>query len=353
MTARPLLPLAAAFAAALTVGAARADAATFLGSQDTSATPDTYACADCAPGVDVGFRQFALRQATVEAPEDGVITTASVNARRIAGVDPPQLAVLRPSDAGGVQLTVVASTPITINGAVSHADDLHLPMRRGDSLGFLYRTGEVALGVRTRQRPDGAVQSFTLPCAPCGMDGGTGTELLLDAVLEPDVDQDSLGDETQDPDGGGLGAGWTDDWFRDYDSGDRLDDAPTQDFGDSRNGGSQESPAKKRKVPKDLRLLESDRRGTHTSLLISAPKAGMVSASVTLPGNAKTGAGPFTTILTGAKRVKHAGLVRLKLTSTPAGVRLLARHKHVRTKVVVAYFPRHSTLSLLMRSARF
>ena len=106
-------------------------------------------------------------------------------------------------------------------------------------------------------------------------------------------------------------------------------------------------------MPKDLRLLESDRRGMKTSLLISAPKAGMVSASVTLPGNAKTGAGPFTTILTGSKRVKHAGLVRLRLASTPAGARVLARRKHVRTKVVVAYFPRKSTLSLLMRSARF
>jgi hypothetical protein len=45
MTARPL-PLAAVFLAALTVGASRADAATFLGSQDTSATPDGFACAD-------------------------------------------------------------------------------------------------------------------------------------------------------------------------------------------------------------------------------------------------------------------------------------------------------------------
>jgi hypothetical protein len=350
----PPLPLAAAFLAALTVGAARADAATFLGSQDTSATPDAYACADCPPGLDVGFRQFALRQATVEAPEDGVITTASVNARRIAGIDAPRIAVLRPADAGGVRLTVVASAPLPLAGEVSHADDLHLPLERGDSLGFLYRTGEVALGVRARPRPDGAVQSFTLPCAPCGMDAGTGTELLLDAVLEPDVDQDGLGDETQDPDGGGLGDDWTGDWFRDYDAGDRLDDDPTADFGDSRHGGSAgHGPGKKRKVPRDLRLLESDRRGSRTSLLISAPTAGRVSASVTLPGNAKTGAGPFTTILTGAKRVKHAGLVRVRLSATPAGTRVLARRRHVRTKVVVAYFPRRSTLSLLMRSARF
>src|SRR5215211_1296201 len=110
MTVRPL-PLAAALIAALTVGASRADAASFLGSQDTSATPDGFACADCAPGLDVGFRQFALRQATVEAPEDGVLTSAGVNARRIAGVEAPRIAVLRPG-ADGVSLSVVASAPL-------------------------------------------------------------------------------------------------------------------------------------------------------------------------------------------------------------------------------------------------
>src|SRR5689334_9865626 len=168
MTVRPL-HLAAACLAALTVGAARADAASFLGSQDTSATPDAFACGGCPAGVDVGFRQFALRQATVEAPEDGVITSASVNARRLGGTEAPRVAVLRPG-ADGVSLTVVASAPLPLNGGddVSAVDDLHLPMRRGDSLGFLYRTGEVALGVRNRPRPDGAIQSFTLPCAPCG-----------------------------------------------------------------------------------------------------------------------------------------------------------------------------------------
>jgi len=349
MTVRPL-PLAAAFLATFAVGASRADAATFLGSQDTSATPDGFACGGCPAGVDVGFRQFALRQATVEAPEDGVITSAGVNARRIAGTEAPRVAVLRPGP-DGVSLSVVASAPLPLSGEVSTIDDLHLPMRRGDSLGFLYRTGEVALGTRNRPRPDGAVQSFQQPCAPCGMDGGTGTELLLDAVLEPDVDSDNLGDETQDADGGGLGPNWVDDWFDDYDAGDRLDDDDAEELGDARRGDG--GKRQKRRVPKDLRLLESDRAGMRTSLLISAPKAGMVSASVTLPGNAKSGAGPFTTILTGQKRVKRAGRVRLQLSSTPAGSRVLARRKSVRTKVVVAYFPRKSTLELLMRSARF
>src|SRR4051794_41983192 len=101
MTVRPL-HLAAASLAALTVGASRADAATFLGSQDTSATPDAFACEGCPTGADVGFRQFALRQATVEAPEDGVITSATVNARRIARNDAPRVAGRRPTGPDGV-----------------------------------------------------------------------------------------------------------------------------------------------------------------------------------------------------------------------------------------------------------
>lgn len=62
--------------------------------------------------------------------------------------------------------------------------------------------------MRERSQPDGAIQSFSLPCEPCGMDGRTGVELLLDAVVEPDVDEGGLGDETHDPDGGGLGPDW-------------------------------------------------------------------------------------------------------------------------------------------------
>ena len=106
------------FLAALTVGASRADAATFLGSQDTSATPDGFACGDCPAGVDVGLRHFALREATVEANENGVITSAIVNARRIAGTDSPRIAVLRPGR-DGVSLAVVAAAPLPLTGEVS------------------------------------------------------------------------------------------------------------------------------------------------------------------------------------------------------------------------------------------
>jgi hypothetical protein len=94
------------------LGAARADAASQLGSPDTSALPDAFACAECPPGASVGLQQFALRGALTEAPEDGVLVSASVYAKRIAGAEQPRIAVLRPVEDGGAGVSVVASAPL-------------------------------------------------------------------------------------------------------------------------------------------------------------------------------------------------------------------------------------------------
>ena len=337
-----VLSLAAAIVLALFLGAARADASTRLGSPDTSAAPDGFVCATCAAGTSIGFMQFARRDAAVQAPEDGVLVAAGVHAKRIAAGEPPRIAVLRPDEDGGVGMTVVESAPLPVSsatGSLHEVDDLHLPVQEGDSVGFLFRAGEVDLGVRRRPQPDGAIQSFSLPCEPCGMDGRTGIELLLDAVVEPDVDQDGLGDESQDPDGGGLGMDWEDDWFDDFEAGDELDDDLEENA----------SPRERRRI----RLLAADRlSGGRGSLLLRLPRAGRVSAAITLPANRRTGAGPFQTILTGDKRFRRAGRVRLRLAATPAGARVLDRRRRVRTKVVVAFFPRRAPLTLLMRSAR-
>nr|MDA0170540.1 hypothetical protein [Solirubrobacter taibaiensis] len=324
--------------ASLLAGASTAKASTLLGSPDSAATPDAWACAACpAEGAPLGFRQFALRDATVETPEDGLVTSVGVHAKRMGGSEDPYVAVLRPGD-DGVSTTVVATAAVPVSaseGAHVQIDNLRLPIRRGDAIAFVFRPGEVDLGIRDRPRPDGAVQSFQTPCDPCGMDGGTGIELLLDAFVEPDVDGDGMGDETQDPDGGGLGMDWQEDWFEDFEAGDELDE-------DDAVG------TRARRLPKDLRLVNADRR----TLLLTAPKPGRISASITVPANRRSGAGPFTTILTGETRVRRPGRVRLKLKPTPAGKRLLSKRKRVRTKTVVAYFPRESSLTLLMRSAR-
>jgi hypothetical protein len=271
-----------------------------------------------------------------------VLVSAGVYAKRIAGAEQPRIAILRPADGSGSGVSVVASAPLPVTspgGAVHEVDDLHLPVETGDSVGFLFRTGQVDVGARMRSRPDGAIQTFTQPCGPCGMDGGTGVELLYDAVVEPDVDADGLGDETQDPDGGGLGLDWQDDWFDDFEAGDELDD----DF------EADESLSARRR----LRLLDVERlRGGGASLVIRVPRRGRLSAAVTLPADRRTGAGPFVTILTGDKGVRRAGRVRLRLASTPRGARVLSRQKRVRTKIVAALVPRDGGLRVRMRSAR-
>jgi hypothetical protein len=330
--------LAALLVAFPLAAAQRADASTILGSPDATAMPDAFACAACPPGESKAFQQFALRGATVEAPEDGVLVSASVNARRISGVDQPKVAVLRPAETG---VTVKESVPVPVSsatGETSDVDDLHVPVLRGDALGFLFASGQVDLGVRSVPRPDGAVQSFTPPCDPCGSDGGTGSELLFSAVIEPDVDADGLGDESQDPDGGGLGTDWEDNWYEDYGEGDALD--------------ADVSSAAPRRFRRQLRLLKAERGKDGATLTLRVPRPGSVSAAITLPSVRKTGAGPFLTILTGDMRVKHAGRVKLKLRATPPGERVLGRPARLRTKVIVSLLPATGPLKVLMRSAR-
>ena len=83
MTARTTtLPPAAAFLVTMALGAQRADAATYLGAPDTTAEPVAYACAACPPGTSMGFGQFALRGATVEAPEPTRLIVSALDGLR-------------------------------------------------------------------------------------------------------------------------------------------------------------------------------------------------------------------------------------------------------------------------------
>src|ERR1044072_8834500 len=101
----PRRALAALPVAVLLAAAQRPAASTILGSPDATAMPDAFACAMCPAGESLAFQQFALRGATVEAPEDGVLVSASVTAKRISGVDQPKIAILRPAEEGpGVTL---------------------------------------------------------------------------------------------------------------------------------------------------------------------------------------------------------------------------------------------------------
>ena len=260
----------------------------------------------------------------------------------IAGGEPPRIAVLRPTEEGSTGVTVVGSAPLPVSsarGSVHRVEDLHLPVQQGDSVGFLFRAGEVDLGVRMRAQPDGAIQSFSLPCEPCGMDGGTGVELLFDALVEPDVDEDGLGDESQDPDGGGLGLDWEEDWFEDFEEGDELDEDLDEDAS--------------RRERRQIRLLDADRRRRRPC----------VAAAPCAEGGARERRRHAARETPHRRRAvqddpdrRHARQARRARAAAPGcdarGARVLERRRRVRTKVVVAYFPRRGPLTLLMRSAR-
>jgi hypothetical protein len=324
---RPALAFAAALLLALVLGVQRADAATILGSADPSVAPDAFACAvwQCPPGASVGFRQFALQGSDTVAEEPGVLVSVRVNARRLGGAAQPRIAVLRPAGDGiGVTVGDFAPVPVVSRDAAVHvAQDLHLRVERGDSIGFLVPAGEVDLGVKMRPRPDGAVQWLTEPCGPCQMDGGTGTELLFDATVEPDDDQDGLGDESQDPDLGLADELFEDDEFDDWD--DELDE-----FEDESDEGS---PRRRRK----LRLLGIDKAPNGDPILqVRAPGRGVVSATVTTSGG-RWHRGIPKTIGLGERRAASAGRERVRLRLSRAGRRMLARPGRQRAVVVVSH----------------
>ena len=120
------------------------------------------------------------------------------------------------------------------------------------------------------------------------------------------MDADGLGDESQDPDGGGLGMDWEDDWFDDFDEGDELDD----DFG--------RTSARRRGAACGC-WTSTGARGDGANLLLRVPRGGRLSAAVTLPDDRSTGAGPFLTLLTGDMNVRRPGRVWLRMDSTTPG----------------------------------
>jgi hypothetical protein len=347
---RTSLALAVALLFALSLGAERAAANSVLGSLDPRRAPDGFACElyMCPTGTSVGFRQLALFGAKAVADEPGVLVSARVNARRLVGVEQPRIAVLRPTgedeDDIGVAVAGFAPLPVVSEGATVHeVEGLHLRVERGDSIGFLLPGGQVDLGVRTRRQPDGSVQWFTEPCDPCGMDGGTGRELLLDATIEPDADEDLLGDESQDPDFGGeqsdeVEEDELDDWFDELGA-----DEETEDQTERQRPGS--APVRR------LRLLDLDRaRNGDVFVQVRTPRAGLVGGIVTNSAG-RWDLGIPRTLGVGEVRVKRIARVRLRVRLSPTGRRIDRRPGRQRARVVVYHLSRGG-IKVTMRQIR-
>jgi hypothetical protein len=339
---RPTIVLAAALVLGLLVGVQRAGAATVLGSVDPSARPEAFACAvyACPAGKSVGFRQLALHGSDVEVDEPGVLVSARVNAKRITGGEQPRIAVLKPADDDiGVTIGGYAPLPaVSSNPALHEVEDLHLPVEPGDSIGLLLPSGRVDLGMTTRRQPDGTVQWFMEPCAPCHMDGGTGRELLFEATIEPDADEDLLGDESQDPDFG-----------LDEDQSDALAENEFDDWFDELDGDEPEEPAPRRAG--SLRLLDLDRaRNGDLLVKVGTPGAGRLGGVVTTSAG-RWDIGVPRTIGVGQRRAKRSAPVRLRLHLWRAGRRLERRPGRRRARIVV-YHLSGDGIKVTMRQIR-
>jgi hypothetical protein len=341
---RTTLALAATLLLALPLGVQSARAATVLGSGDADQDPDTFTCEvyACAPGSSVGFRQFALRGADVVVEEAGVLVSARVNAKRLAGIEQPRIAVLRPAEDDDIGVTVAGFAPIPIvskDAEVHEVQDLHLPVEPGDSVGILLPGGEVDLGVRMRPQPDGAVQWFTEPCMPCHMDGGTGRELLLEARIEPDEDEDRLGDETQDTDFG------MDD--------DQLDPPEADEYDDwfDELEEDEEEEAVVRRVRK-LRLLDLARaRNGDVFVQVGTPRRGMLGGIVTTSAGRWDLGVPRTLAAARELRNKRVARVQLRLRLSPTGRRVANKRGRQRARVVV-YHVSPGGIRVTMRQIR-
>jgi hypothetical protein len=340
---RTTLALASALLLALLVGVQRADASAVLGSINPSRPPEAFACAVylCPAGESVGFRQLALHGSDVVAEERGVLVAARVNAKRVAGGGQPRIAVLKPAAEDDIGVTVAGFAPVPIVSAgaeVYEVQDLHLPVETGDSIGFLLPAGEVDLGTRMRRQPDGTVQWFIEPCGPCHMDGGTGRELLFEATIEPDEDEDLLGDESQDPDFGleddesdPFGEDELDDWF------DELEDEEAEEPTSRRVGR--------------LRLLDLDRaRNGNLLVTVGAPGAGRLGGLVTTSAG-RWDLGVPRTIGVGEGRAKRAAKVRLRLRLSRAGRRMARQPGRQRARIVVYHLSRGG-IKVTMRQIR-
>ena len=131
----PIIVATVVLALALGAGPARAD--TELGSANPGAAPSGFACAGNCRGPAVGFRQLALAGAVVEAPEDGVLVSARVYARRTAGSAPPSVAVLRPG--AGLSATIAGRAPlpgVTAAGGLRELGGCTCPCRRATRSAF-------------------------------------------------------------------------------------------------------------------------------------------------------------------------------------------------------------------------
>jgi hypothetical protein len=138
----------------------------------------------------------------ITVPSAGVVTSWKVN---LAVPIPPELSltetmrVLRPTGPPNQFQTIADSSPGNIKTG-SNVFSTRIPVQAGDRFGVYAPAGSAALLCETANPGDvaGAVESNVGPGASAEYMPVPKDQLALSATIEPDVDGDGYGDETQD-----------------------------------------------------------------------------------------------------------------------------------------------------------
>lgn len=193
-----LLALAAGFAGS-------AQAAVVSGS-NLAAAPNNVTCIVPAPGLEqpctvtvAGLPAASQAPGGTTAAISGVIVNWKVRIGASVGTHPVRLRVLRGN-------TAVGSGPVETLPATAgiHSFAARVPVQAGDVIGFDQLEPKYLAGVQyIRTTAPGAQMGFWIPALGEGETRdpfalGSDIELLMNATIEPDADNDGYGDETQD-----------------------------------------------------------------------------------------------------------------------------------------------------------
>ena len=154
---------------------------------------------DCTPAGGLTILQSRSPGGIYAAPSDGVITRWSFQAPA-SGTDLLKFKVARP--VSGSTYTVIGESGLVDPAAgMLNSYPIQIPVKTGDIIGFYWNSGNTAncskivFAYRARFRAGDVV-----PPTTASFDMEDVLQLNLSAILEPDCDEDGLGDETQDAD---------------------------------------------------------------------------------------------------------------------------------------------------------
>ena len=175
---------------------APASAAVTIGSSLPPWTGDTLECTD--PG-GCTFVPRSIAGRVVAVPADGTIVSWAARMPTSTDTNPIALESLRLTATGATPVGSTVMAPPTVAGALTQAT-AHLHVRAGDLIAVKLDDGD-EIGVVSHATFDSSSWSFfprlTGDRPPDSIDSDD-FEALFNATIEPDVDGDGYGDETQD-----------------------------------------------------------------------------------------------------------------------------------------------------------